>query len=135
MTGRIPAAGRALLIQLITDVTQGHPVYVGFGNDVTDLSDLDVGLGNEVGRVAAEIVQASSGVFYIRGEYTASGIFNWGEVGIFNAASGGTCAYRGGGFYADAVGAGDVISNDIDAVGDTDVARVDLVITIQQGSY
>ncbi len=116
-TGRITAAGRAILVKLLKDTDNPPAIWIGWGSGTVTIADTDTGLGFEVDRKRGTATRNDADTFTVTGSFVvvAGGAFS--EMGLFDALSGGTMLYRGGYSTDSPVGVYDVESKTI-AAGD-----------------
>lgn len=112
-TGRFVSGGRAKLAQLIQNTDYPPEIYIAWGTGTATISNTDTGLGFEVARARGTITRVDADTYTIYKSFQAQDDGTFSEMGLFDAAVGGTMLYRGGYSTDSPVGVYDVESKDI----------------------
>lgn len=109
-TGRIPAAGRAILARLLKDSDNPPAIYAAWGSGTATIADTDTGLGFEIARMRGTVTRTDADTATITAAFIVGTTGTFSEMGLFDASTGGNMLYRGGYSTDSPVGVYDVES-------------------------
>jgi len=95
-TGRFPGAGRAKFIALLKDTDSPPAIWIAWGSGTAALAATDTGLGFEVERARGTVTRTDADTYKVTNTFEVQTAGTFSEMGLFDAATGGTLLYRGG---------------------------------------